>query len=694
MGGLDQVSLSTAADLLALGQLDQKLWVALSCPVTGLQIDERTLTLIDSDGDGHVRPPEVIAAVTWACARLRDSGLLLKGAAPLPLDAIATGAEGSVVAEAARWILSRLGSSAASVTAEQAADVAKSVSQGALKGDGVLRPEAAPDEGVRTLIKDIIQCQGKATEETVAAFYADLAAFKAWSEAGRSPGSTTLGPAAAEAFAAVAAVRTKVADYFARTQLAAFDAKAIPGLNLYDEDFRKVALGELAADSPALVAFPLARIGPNKPLPLLEGVNPAWAAALARLHQAAVVPLLGAGRTSLTPEDWSALSEQLRPYESWIGTKPASPVANLGIERVSAILAGQGRKALADLFSEDRALAPMVAALADVERLALLSRDLGTLLRNFVNFSDFYSKVRPAVFQVGTLYLDSRSCRLCIRVDDISSHATFATMSRVYVAYLECHRPSGETMKIAAGFTQGDSDYLFVGRNGVFYDRRGRDWDATIVKIIESPISIRQSILAPYKKVASFVSDLFAKFAASKDKVVTTGLNKAASAAATEVVQVVQPAPPPPPPSSFDIAKFAGIFAAVGLAVSAIGVALAAVFKGIENMPLWEKPLIVVVLLLLISGPSMLIAFLRLRQRTLGPLLEGTGWAVNGRVKINVPLGAALTDRGVLPPDSKRLAYDPYEDEAAKSRRYAVIGFVIAILAWLASAKAFHLWPF
>jgi hypothetical protein len=693
-GGLDQVSLSTAADLMALGQLDQKLWVALSCPVKGLQIDERTLTLIDSDGDGHVRPPEVIAAATWACAKLRDPALLLKGADPLPLDAISTGAEGAPIADAARWILSRLGSSATAVTAGQAAEVAKAVSQGALKGDGVLRPEAASDEGVRTLIQEIIQCQGKATEETVAAFYADLAAFKAWSEGGGSTGSATLGPAAAEAFAAVAAVRTKVADYFARTQLAAFDAKAIPGLNLYDEDFRKVAMGELAPDSPALAAFPLARVELGRPLPLLEGVNPAWAAALARLHSAAVVPLLGAGRTSLTPGDWAALSEHLRSYESWIGTKPSSPVSKLGIERINAILSGQGRKAIDDLLSEDKALAPRVAALADVERLALLSRDLGMLLRNFVNFSDFYSKVRPAVFQAGTLYLDSRSCRLCIRVDDIAAHATFATMSRVYVAYLDCRRPSGETMKIAAGFTQGDSDYLFVGRNGVFYDRRGRDWDATIVKIIESPISIRQSFWAPYKRVASLVGDMFSKLAASKDKIAAAGLNKAAAVAANEAAQVMQPVPPPPPPPAFDIAKFAGIFAAIGLAVSAIGVALAAVLKGVANMPLWEKPLIVVVLLLLISGPSMLIAFLRLRQRTLGPLLEGTGWAVNGRVKINVPLGKALTDRGVLPPDSRRLAYDPYEDEAAKSRRYAFIGFAIVILVWLAAAKVFRFWPF
>ncbi|MFZ9682325.1 MAG: hypothetical protein ACO3DQ_03870, partial [Cephaloticoccus sp.] len=47
-GGIDQVALSTGEDLLALEHLDQKLWVALSCPVKGLEIDEKTLALIDT----------------------------------------------------------------------------------------------------------------------------------------------------------------------------------------------------------------------------------------------------------------------------------------------------------------------------------------------------------------------------------------------------------------------------------------------------------------------------------------------------------------------------------------------------------------------------------------------------------------------------------------------------------------------
>ena len=685
-GGLDQVSLETADDLRALGGLDQKLWVALSCPVKGLQIDERTLAIIDSDGDGRVRPPDVIAAVSWACARLRDPATMLEGSEVLPVAAIGDGPEGRAVSDAAGWVLSTLGKPAAvAVSAADAAEVSRVVAKGALKGDGILRAEAAPDGGTRSLIGDIASCMNEVTERSVASFFSDLEAYQAWHRAGGGATAAGIGPAAAEAFQAVAAVRAKVLDYFTRTELAAFDPAAAPGMNRDEAAYRALSGADLAEDSPALAALPLARIEAGRPLPLLEGVNPAWARALARLHAAAVVPLLGPGIAALTPAAWAAMGEKLRPYEAWIGTRPASPVAALGPDRIEAILAGTGRQALAALFAEDKRLAPRVAAAAEVERLALFYRDLGTILRNFVNFFDFYSRAKPAVFQAGTLFLDSRSCRLCIQVDDFSAHAVFAAMSRVYVAYVECRRQGGQTMRIAAAFTQGDSDYLFVGRNGVFYDRAGRDWDATVVKISDAPISIRQSFFTPYKKVASFVGDQFAKFAASKDKAVQEGLEAAATLPAATA---------PAQSHSFDIAKFAGIFAAIGLAIGAIGGALTSVFSGLLHLPPWMWPVAVAAALLIISGPSMLLAALKLRQRNLGPLLEGTGWAVNGRVKINMPLGVALTDRGVLPPDSTRLTVDPYEDEAANRRRMITYALIIAVVAWLVVARVLHLWPF
>ena len=98
--------------------------------------------------------------------------------------------------------------------------------------------------------------------------------------------------------------------------------------------------------------------------------------------------------------------------------------------------------------------------------------------------------------------------------------------------------------------------------------------------------------------------------------------------------------------------------------------------------------------ILLVSGPSMLMAWLKLRQRTLGPVLDATGWAVNGRVKVNIPLGWTLTARATLPAGASRSLEDPYEDLAARRRRRLVWLVLALIAALLAAARTFHRWPF
>ena len=89
VGGFDQVRLDSGRDIAALGQLDQKLWVALACPVSRLDLDPRTLLLIDTDKDGRIRAPELIAAVKWAGSMLENSDELLQGGDSLSLSAAA-----------------------------------------------------------------------------------------------------------------------------------------------------------------------------------------------------------------------------------------------------------------------------------------------------------------------------------------------------------------------------------------------------------------------------------------------------------------------------------------------------------------------------------------------------------------------------------------------------------------------------
>ncbi len=689
-GGFDQVRLDTGADLVHLPELDQKLWVALACPTRGLEFDERTLALIDTDGDGRIRPPELLAAVAWAAGRLKNPDDLTRGAAALPLTAIDEGNPGGrEVLLSARQVLADLGKAdATEITLEDVADTARIFAQTRFNGDGVVPPDAAEDEDTRLALTQVGECLGTepdrsgkpgVTRARVDQFFLEAQAFASWWEAAEgAPAVLPLGDGTAAAHGAVEAVRAKVEDYFTRCRVAAFDPRAAGLLNRSEAEYAALAAQVLSPSTEEVAALPLARVEAGRPLPLAEGVNPAWASAVARFRADAVTPLMGE-RDGLTAEEWALLDGRLAPYRAWLAAKAGGAVESLGLPRVRVLLGGPARGRIEALIAQDELLRPQAEAIAAVERLVRYHRDLHRLLNNTVSFRDFYARRELAAFQAGTLYLDGRSCELCVRVADAAKHAALAGLSKTYLAYCDCTRRGGggDKLTIAAAFTGGDADFLMVGRNGLFYDRQGQDWDATIVKLVEHPISIRQAFWSPYKRIVRMIGEQAEKFAASRDKAVQDQA-AAATTAAGQGAEAAKAALPP----AFDLGKFVGIFAAIGLALGAIGTALAAVLTGFLGLTWWQMPLAVAGALLAVSGPSMLLAALKLRQRNLGPILDANGWAVNARAMINIPFGGTLTRVAALPPGAERAHTDPYAERRTPWGWYLALLVVLGAVAW------------
>ncbi|MBP6007410.1 MAG: hypothetical protein KA740_06895 [Rhodoferax sp.] len=592
-GGFDQVRLETAAELLAIGELDQKLWVALACPTKGVEFDARTLSFVDSDTDGFVRAPELISAVQWAGERLTQPEVLVKMLPGVPLSAIKTDDEaGAAIAAAAREALAHSGGT-----------------------DDMVTVEAASAAHQR---------------------FADLA-LAAWEAAGAEV--KPLGDATDAAYVAMTAVQAKVDDWFVRCSLAAFDARAGDAMNASGDALTALGGVSLKGDTDGIAALPLAHVRAQAELPLATGLNPAWAAPMAAFYAAVVTPLLGE-LSHLTSPQWQSLKDKLTPYGTWLGTKP-DPLAQ-----------GEGVR--------------------DLEKLACFTRDLLTLANNFVAFKDFYSRQGPATFQIGTLYIDERACDLCVAVNDAGKHASMAGLSRVCLIYVDCVR-GAEKMSVAAAMTAGDVSYLMVGRNGVFYDRKGQDWNATITKLVDNPISLRQAFWSPYKRMARLVSEQLQKMAASKAKASEDQLGNMAQATTQKAVTAPAKAAPPAQPTPFDVGKFAGIFAAIGLALGALGTALVSALSGLFSLSWWQIPLALGGVVLLISLPAVVFAWFKLRSRNLGPILDANGWAVNARARINIPFGTSLTHLAKLPANAERSMQDPYAEESKPWGWYFVL---------------------
>ena len=700
-GGFDQVKLERGADLVNLDQLDQKLWVALACPTRGLEFDTKTLDLIDTDKDARIRAPEIIAAAKWAAACLKNPDDLLKSSPALPLSAINDATpEGKQLLSSARQILSDLGKkNATEITVEDTIDTTKIFSQTNFNGDGVIPVEAAADDATKSVIADIIGCLGAEADRSgkpgigqakLDQFFADAVAYSDWwKKAEGDPNVLPLREATPAAATTLKAVKVKIDDYFARCRLAAFDARALGALNREEKEYLVLGAKDLTITSAEVASFPLARIGADRPLPLRAGVNPAWANALTQFQAEVVKPLIG-DKPALTEADWVTLLGKFAAYDAWAASKAGASVEKLGIKRVREILSSKAKETIAALIAKDKTLEPEFNSIAAVDRLTRYYRDLYKLLNNFVSFRDFYSRKAKGVFQAGTLYLDQRSCELCIRVEDIAKHSFLAALSGSYLAYCECTRKStGEKMTIAAAFTDGDSDNLMVGRNGVFYDRAGRDWDASIVKLIDNPISIRQAFWSPYKKLVRMIEEQVAKRAAVADAATNTQLAQTAEQAAN--AEKATAAAATQQAKKFDV----GTVAALGVALGSLATAFGVIFAKLADVSPWKVVFIFLAVILAISLPSVIIAALKLRKRNLGPILDANGWAVNAKAKLNIPFGASLTSVAKLPDGAQRDLTDPFAESHAGRNKFIVLVVLLAVLwsMWYFGCVAKYLPP-
>ena len=536
IGGATRVKIQSGEDIRHLGELDEKLWTVLSCPTVGLEIDETSLKLMDTDGDGKLHVKEVVKTADWLCATLTNPDVLLAGEAQLKVSEIAD---------------------------ESIRSVAEKIAT-----DGVITLDA-----VRAAI-------GAVTVEAQAVPEA---------------------PYSGEVTAAYKACKDAYSQYFATARMQALGLAALP------------------AD--------------------------------------AAVP-------GMTEEAFNEMGKAIADYEA-----------------SKAAIEGANAKLLADAQAQYRPL----------EKLLLLTRDFYTLLRNFVSFQDFYAKRSKAllgraakgetpwaIFQAGTLVIDQRACNLCLRVNDAAKHNAQAPASGMFLVYCNCtYKPTGQTMQIVAAVTVGDIKNLKVGKNALFYDREGRDWDAEVTKIIDNPISIGQAFWSPYRKLGEWVTNLINKSAAEKETKsfenmtsnIQKDLNKPAEEKTPEKVQ------------AFDIAKFAGIFAAIGMAVGYIGSFFTSLATGIKGLGWWQSILALIALLLVVSGPSMVLAWLKLRKRNLAPLLNANGWAINADSIVNAMFGASLTEQAQFP---MMKLVDPYAPvkKISKGGKWAIaISVIVAVIA-------------
>jgi hypothetical protein len=591
LGGTKRVCINRGEDIAHLAELDQKLWTVLSCPVKGLELDERTLDLIDYDRDGKIRADEVITAAEWLCSVVKDKNKILEGHDFIDLaDFNTDNEEGVQLRDCAAEVLKIMG----------------------LEKTTITLPEL--DE----FLKDYDENAAKALEDTLENLSVSVAPYGANSD---------------DAVTAVDAIRDKVTDFFLRCKFIQFHGDCAAALDVSAEKVAEISEKNFATNIEEISKYPLSKPRADALLPIKGGINPAWQAQFAKVKEL-VLDVDYPDKDNLTEEEWNTVVKKLNDY---VAAKD---------EETKNINDGHEER----LTNEHDVIKPL-------ERLLHLYRDFYTLLRNYVAMIDFYNKEVPASFQAGQLYIDSRRLDLCLKVGpDVAKHIDNSELSDMFLVYCKCtSRVKNETMNIVAVLTSGDINNIRVGKNAVFYDNNGQDWDAVVTHVKENPISVREAFWSPYRKFGRWCKEKFTKSAEEKEAAAFENLTAKADATTTAVA--TPGAAPAPAKKPFDIAKFAGIFAAIGMALGFLLSALTGIFSVVFHSVL-SAVIFIIIIMLCISGPSMILAWIKLRGRNLGPVLNANGWAINSKIIVNSRFGRTLTQRAKYP--AVVMSKDPY----------------------------------
>jgi len=663
-GRSHHLRIQTAADLEFAAELDEAHWVATNAPVGTINCDETFLRLLDSDDNGRITCQEVKNAIRWLAGMLTDRSGVTDRRRTLALGAVNDETdEGRRIREAARKILDRCGAEdAQEITLEQVRRVKTQVESMPVSEAGVVLPEAAKDAQVAQFITDVIAALGGTphpagaqgiTRGQLEEFLAAAAAQLEWRRAGEVPpgdGKTRIMPLGADtatAYAALSSIRGKMDQYFAQCEAAALDERFVQRMGWTAEELQGLDFDDPAVIEQVLEGAPLARATPDRRLSFEQSVNPHYSEPLERFRRQVAEPVLGESGPFLTVGQWRQIKAAFAEHEAWVNSQPAPSVGALGAEKLQTYLDERFARAVGTLIAESSGAAVAMDNIRLTEKLILFQANMMDLANNFVSFPHLYDPASRAVFEMGTLVMDGRRFNLAVKVDSRTQHAKVAKSSNMYVLYAEVAPAGGAKYEVAAPVTSGGKGNLCLAKRGVFRDLFGREHDATIVHIIENPISLREALVSPFRRLGKLLS--------GKIESITAQAEKKLDASATGVMSRVAPVPGAAPQASRAPSGLAagGMLMGAGVALAALGSAVAYIAKTLAALKAIQLIIVVVVALLVVLVPTSIVASLKLRRRDLSAILEGSGWGINARMRMTRKQRRFFTQRPAYPRGAK-----------------------------------------
>ncbi|MBN2713541.1 MAG: hypothetical protein JXR97_14060 [Planctomycetes bacterium] len=676
IGGCYQLDLDCPEKLKALLDLDEALWAAMSIPNELLTCDQAFLRFLDTDENARVRTDELRQGITWLFRMLKDFSGVASGSDRLMLSAIDDGnEEGAAVKRAAELILSNLNADdRTAVTLEQVRNRQSILGSGAANGDGVIPPEAVKgDTLLEPFIRDIMSTIGSVgdasglsgvTDEQMNKFTAEAKAYLEWYDRGLIPEGETktnvmpLGADTPSAYEHYKKVADKIDQYFSLSSMVRLDERLVDKLRLMEQGITEADLADTAAIEGRMRKIAVAMPRADEILHIDENINPVFREDIASFAEN-VLPHFSKSDVydELRLHTWRKIKASFAPYTAWLETKGGVAVENLGQEKLKNYIQGDLPGCLQKIMDEDKAVARELEQIQNVEKLILCQRWMMELVNNFVSFPVLYDPERRSLVELGTLILDGRRFTLNVLVRDRKAHKEIAKECQICLLYLEVvssdkakkdklpatfENGLPDRFEIATAVTAGSMRNLFRGKKGLFVTSEGRELDATVVDIIENPVSLWEAVKQPFKKLGEFVGKQAEKFSTSRYASMEKSIDKTVSEVDKNITTVPAKAGKK---NDSQAGALRDLLMGGSVALAAVGGTFTYIVKTIKEGGVGFGDVLMVLggIIALIAMPTLIVAWAKLRRRNLAVLFEACGMTMNVDMMLTTRIGNLFT---------------------------------------------------
>ncbi len=649
-GGSYQLRIQDAQDLEKIQVLDEAHWAATSVPINSLNCDCVFASYVDTDQNGRIRTNELKEAQAWLFRFLAGRSRISEGTDVLDLSDIdSSHPEGKKLRAVAELILTNLNSPGAEkISLAQVRDVQNIMASATNNGDGIIPPEAASNSDLAQFIISVIETVGSTADasgksgigqEQLKVFFHEAEAYLAWKAKGEIPKEQNTtevmpwGNETPQAYELMTNLEEKIEQYFIQCAMVRFDERAVAQMQLRQKELEEIDFMDKSIMEARIKDAPLAVPNPEGILELEATVNPLYIKRLSDLKEKVLKRALGGSVKHLTQKQWDKVKNVFASYRVWLENKQGIKVERLDVDRLRTYLDGPYKERVSELIAKDLAVADDLNQIHNLEKLILYQRWLVELANNFVSFSNLYNPKRNSLFEMGTLVIDGREITFTMKVQNRQAHKNIAEKGCMYLLYVEVTGRQDKEVKfeIVAAVTSGTAGRLRLGKRGIFFTIDGREWDAEIVDIVANPISIYESVKAPFQQVTSFIRKQIDKFTKSREG----KLEKSFTA-----------------PSASGVTR--DLLLGGGIAIAALGSSFAYVTKALSQV----KPTHILVALAGIAAiillPGIIAGFIKIRKRDMSVLLEASGWAINVHMRLSATLGRLFTHVPYLPKDARK----------------------------------------